>query len=42
MAGGQVKMANKRFTTIPNDFSLSFDNYAQIEEIHGEAAKNQI
>ena len=28
MRGGQVKLANKRYTTIPNDHCLSFDNYA--------------
>lgn len=35
MRGGQIKIANKWFTKIPNDYCLSFDNYAQIEEVHG-------
>lgn len=30
MSNGQVKMANKRFTTIPNDHSLTFDHFAKI------------
>tara|TARA_B110000285_G_C15099052_1_gene603862 strand:+ start:954 stop:1169 length:216 start_codon:yes stop_codon:yes gene_type:complete len=28
-----VKLANKRFTTIPNDFCITFDSYAKIEEV---------
>ena len=30
--GGKVGIANKRFTTIPNDYSLTFDTYSLIEE----------
>jgi replication factor A1 len=33
MSNGQVKMANKRFTTIPHDHCLSFDMQARIQEI---------
>lgn len=31
-SNGSVKMANKRFTSIKNDFSLTFDLRAQIED----------
>jgi hypothetical protein len=34
MAGGQIKMANKRFTTIKNDFQITFDWNADIEELN--------
>ena len=27
MSGGNVKMANKRFTTIKNDFAITFDQF---------------
>lgn len=33
MSGGQVKIANKRFTTIPNDHCITFDEHAAIEEV---------
>jgi len=33
LADGQVKMANKRFTSIKNDFCLIFDKMAEIEEV---------
>lgn len=36
MSGGQVKMANKRYTTIKNDFCLTFDERADIEEIQDQ------
>jgi hypothetical protein len=29
-------MANKRYTTIPNDFCISFDNFAKVEECEQE------
>jgi len=32
-SNGQVKMANKRFTSIKNDFSITFDRRTQIEEV---------
>lgn len=32
MKGGSVKIANKRFTTIPNDHCLTFDANAEITE----------
>ena len=35
-------MANKRFTTIKNDFAITFDNFCHIEEIEGGDAGNQI
>ena len=28
-----MKLANKRFTTIPNDFCITFDQHAKIEEV---------
>ena len=31
-SGGQVKLANKRFSSINNDFSLVFDPYSSIHE----------
>ena len=33
MGSGIVKMANKRYTTIPNDHCLTFDVHAQITPI---------
>ena len=33
MSRGQVKMANKRFTTIPHDHCISFDMQACIQEV---------
>jgi hypothetical protein len=36
MSGGQVKMANKRFTTIKNDYCVTFDERADIEEIQDD------
>jgi replication factor A1 len=33
MKNGQVKMANKRYTTIPHDHCLSFDQYAAIDKV---------
>lgn len=33
MSGGSVKMANKRFTTIKNDYQLNFDERAEVKEI---------
>ena len=37
MSGGQVKMANKKFTTIKNDYCLTFDEGADIEEVDDAA-----
>lgn len=34
MSGGQIKMANKRFTTIKNDFQITFDSNAEIEQLN--------
>ena len=31
LSGGTVKMANKRFTSIKNDFCITFDSRAEIE-----------
>ena len=31
-SGGQIKMANKRFTSIKNDFCLTFDRDCEITE----------
>ena len=42
MSVGNVKMANKRYTTIPNDHCITFDTYSKIEEIHDDAAKMTI
>ena len=33
MSRGQIKMANKRWTTIKNDFQISFDQWAEIEQL---------
>ena len=35
-------MANKRYTTIPNDHCITFDNYAQIKELDDDEAKKAI
>lgn len=32
-SNGQVKLANKRFTSIPNDFCVTMDQHAKIEEV---------
>lgn len=34
MSNGQVKMANKRFSTIPHDHSLTFNIDSDIQEVH--------
>lgn len=34
MSNGQVKLANKRFTTIPHDHCITFDVQADIQEVH--------
>ena len=39
--GGQVKIANKRYTTIPNDHCLSFDVGAEIVEVAGDDADHE-
>ena len=39
MSNGQVKMANKRFTTIPNDHSITFDHFAKITECNAGGSK---
>lgn len=31
-SGGQVKIANMRFSSIKNDYSLVFDTYSSISE----------
>ena len=36
MKNGQVKLANKRYTTIPHDHCLTFDTYANIELVNDE------
>lgn len=33
MSSGYVKMANRKFSSIPNEFCISFDSHAQIEEV---------
>lgn len=33
MSGGQIKMANKRYTTIKNDYCITFDERADIFEV---------
>ena len=35
-SGGQVKLANQRFSSIKNDFSLTFDTYASILECNDD------
>ena len=42
MANGNVKLANKRYTTIPHDHCLVFDTYSTIEEINEEKARKSI
>lgn len=32
-SGGQVKIANKKFTSIKNDYSLTFDQNSEIKEV---------
>lgn len=32
MSNGYIKLSNRKFSTIPNDFCISFDQYAKIEE----------
>ena len=36
MRGGQVKLANKRYTTIPNDHCLTFDIGCTIDECNDD------
>lgn len=36
MSGGQIKMANKKFTTIKNDYQITFDERADIVEIQDQ------
>lgn len=38
---GQVKVANKKYTTIPNDFCLVFDTWATIIEQQGDETQYQ-
>ena len=38
MSGGTVKMANQRFTSIRNDFCITFDQHAEIIEVPDDAA----
>lgn len=42
MRGGQVKLANKRYTTIPNDHCITFDIGATIEECGDDVAMKQL
>lgn len=37
MSGGYVKLANRKFSSIPNEFCISFDAHAQIEEVKESA-----
>lgn len=37
MRGGQIKIANKRYTTIPNDHCITFDANADIRELEDES-----
>lgn len=39
MSNGQVKIANKRYTTIPHDHQLSFDLDADIQEVIEDVSK---
>lgn len=36
-ANGQVKLANKKFTSIKNDYCLTFDQNADIVEVGDDA-----
>lgn len=38
MSGGTVKMANQRFTSIRNDFCITFDQHAEIIEVPDDSA----
>ena len=31
MSGGSIKLANKKFTTIPNDYCISFDTHTKFD-----------
>ena len=42
MSNGNVKLANKRYTTIPHDHCLVFDTYSNITEINEEKARKSI
>ena len=42
MANGTIKLANKRFTTIPHDFCLGFEVNADIFEVDDEKSKSSI
>ena len=33
MSGGQVKMANKKFTTIPHNFCITFNEETKVSEV---------
>lgn len=39
MSGGIVKMANKRYTTIPHDHQLTFNADSDIQEVHEDVSK---
>lgn len=33
IAGGSIKLSNKKFTSIPNDYALHFDEETDIREL---------
>jgi len=33
---GQVKLANKKFSSVNNDFCINFDKQAQIKEVEDD------
>lgn len=37
-ANGQVKMANQKYTSIKNDYSIVFDKQSEIEEVDDDAS----
>lgn len=37
-SNGVVKMANKRFTSIKNDFCIVFEKNAQIKQVHDDGS----
>ena len=42
MRGGQIKIANKRYTSIQNDHCITFDTNAVIEEVADDGESIQM
>jgi replication factor A1 len=34
ISGGNVKLANKKFTTIPHSFSITFEDSTMVRQVH--------